>query len=218
MISYLKVIVTDPPRLSSWVFQIIIHKTVGELSQNQNLLLTFSQPWNALALLGLITDRNDRFSYPYTSTSEKYTLSYTWILKNVLAIIRLYPTGNFTPLILKSTSWVKLSWWKFLNTFVRLFQSSARNQALAKSTKMFRVSTVWVVQPAIRLSHDQAFFSFWHFYCGQGRTAWSQVTVTRASYFSGAKVVKFLIDLCNTWRYLLLPLLIINRAWPVPSE
>ena len=29
-----------------------------------------------LALLGLITDLNDRFSYPYTSTSEIYTLSY----------------------------------------------------------------------------------------------------------------------------------------------
>ena len=62
---------------------------------------------------------------------------------------------------------------------------------------MFRVSTVWVVQPAIRL--NQAFFSFWHFYSGQGRTAWSQVTVTRAPYFSGVEVVKFLIYLCNTW-------------------
>ena len=77
---------------------------------------------------------------------------------------------------------------KFVNAFVRLFQSRARNQALAKSTKMFRVSTVWVVQPAIML--NQAFFSFWHFYSGQGRTAWSQVTVSRAPYFSGVEVVK----------------------------
>ena len=62
---------------------------------------------------------------------------------------------------------------------------------------MFRVSTVWVVQPAIIL--NQAFFSFWYFYSGQGRTAWSQVTVTRSPYFSGVEVVKFLIYLCNTW-------------------
>ena len=62
---------------------------------------------------------------------------------------------------------------------------------------MFRVSTVWVVQPAIML--NQAFFSFWHFFSGQGRTAWSQVTVTRAPYFSGVEVVKFLIYLYNTW-------------------
>ena len=86
---------------------------------------------------------------------------------------------------------------KFINAFVRLFQSRARNQALAKSTKMFRVSTVWVVQPAVML--NQAFFSFWYFYSGQGRTAWSQVTVTRSPYFSGVEVVKFLIYLCNTW-------------------
>ena len=62
---------------------------------------------------------------------------------------------------------------------------------------MFRVSTVWVVQPAIML--NLAFFSFWYFYSGQGRTAWSQVTVTRSPYFSGVEVVKFLIYLCNTW-------------------
>ena len=54
-------------------------------------------------------------------------------------------------------------------------------------------------------------------YSGQGRTAWSQVTVTHPPYFSGTEVVKFLIDLCNTWRYLLLLLLIINRAWSVHS-
>ena len=40
---------------------------------------------------------------------------------------------------------------------------------------------------------------FWHFYCGQRRTAWSQVTVSRAPYFSDVEVVKFLIYLCNTW-------------------
>ena len=40
---------------------------------------------------------------------------------------------------------------------------------------------------------------FWHFYSGQRRTAWSQVTVSRAPYFSGVEVVKFLICLCNTW-------------------
>ena len=40
---------------------------------------------------------------------------------------------------------------------------------------------------------------FWHFYSGQRRTAWSQVTVSRAPYFSDVEVVKFLIYLCNTW-------------------
>ena len=104
---------------------------------------------------------------------------------------------------------------KFINAFVRLFQSRARNQALAKSTEMFRVSTVWVLKPAIMLK--KAFFSFWYLYSGQGRTAWSQVTVTHAPYFSGTEVVKFLIDMCNTWRYLLLLLLIINRPWRVHS-
>ena len=149
--------------------------------------------------------------YPFIYLNPEKRTSFGRSL-SVLAIIRLYPTGNFTPSILKSTSWVKLSWWKFIKTFVRLFQSKARNQALAKSTKLFRVSTVCVVQPTIRL--NQAFFSFWHFCSGQGRTAWSQVTVTCALYFSCAEVVKFLIDLCNTWIYLLL-LPIINRAWPV---
>ena len=62
---------------------------------------------------------------------------------------------------------------------------------------MFRVSTVWVLKPAIMLK--KAFFSFWHLYSKQGRTAWSQVTVTRSPYFSGVEVVKFLIYLCNTW-------------------
>ena len=106
---------------------------------------------------------------------------------------------------------------KFVNAFVRLFQSRARNQALAKSTEMFRVSTVWVLKPAIMFK--KAFFSFWYLYSGQGRTAWLQVTVTHAPYFSGTEVVKFLIDMCNTWRYLLLLLLIINRPWRVtPSS
>ena len=119
-----------------------------------------------LAVFGLITNLYDRFSYSFTSTSEIYTLSYTWILKNVTRLGGTSPyrplngcttPGILLPPILKSTSWVKLSWWKFIKTFVRLFQSRARNQALATSTKMFRVSTVWVAQPVIRL--NQAFFS-----------------------------------------------------------
>ena len=166
-----------------------------------------------LALLKLITDLNDRFSYPCTSTSEIYPFIYLNPEKRTS--FGRYLTGNFTPSILKSTSWVNLSWWKFINTFVGLFQSRARNQALAKSTEMFRVSTVWVLKPAIML--QKAFFSFWHLYSKQGRTAWLQVTVTHAPYFSGTEVVKFLIDMCNTWRYLLLLLLIINRPWPVHS-
>ena len=204
--SYLKVILSDKAPLgypaecfrSSYIRQWVnCHetRTFYRLFHNHKIHL--------LALLGLITDLNDRIPYPYTSTSEIYPFIYLNFEKrtsfrrslSVQAIIGLYPTRNFTPSI--PTSWVKLSWWKFINMFVRLFQSRARNQALATSTKMFRVSTVWVVQPAIML--NQPFFSFWHFYSGQGSTAWSQVTVTRAPYFSGVEVVKFLIDLCNTW-------------------
>ena len=39
----------------------------------------------SLVLLGLFTDRNDAFSYPFicTSASEIYTLLYTWNLKKV---------------------------------------------------------------------------------------------------------------------------------------
>ena len=98
-ISYLKVIVTKLPRLPCWVFQIIIHKTVGELLQNQNLLLTISVTainFYLLALLGLITDLNDRFSYPYTSTSEIYTLSYTWIPKTNLFWAEPLRIGHYT--------------------------------------------------------------------------------------------------------------------------
>ena len=49
-----------------------------------------------LALLGLITDLNDRFSYPYTSTSEIDTLSYAWILKNVLFWAEPLRIGHYT--------------------------------------------------------------------------------------------------------------------------
>ena len=51
-------------------------------SQNQNVFSTFLQPKNAtvsLLIVGLFTDRNARFPYPfiYTSTSEITTLLYT---------------------------------------------------------------------------------------------------------------------------------------------
>ena len=51
-------------------------------SQNQNVFSTFLQPKNASVsplTVGLFTDRNARFPYPfiYTSTSEITTLFYT---------------------------------------------------------------------------------------------------------------------------------------------